>query len=94
MNGVWSLLPAQTRSLMWVTFKISSFQDAHFLAPQIKMLPLTLSVKQTWELKPVFIMKIDFSAHFYFAQLFIIFSAMSIIFIAHFQQKWLLARWL
>ena len=36
----------------------------------------------------------DFSALFYFAQLFVLFSALSIIFFAHFQQKWLLIHWL
>ena len=35
-------------------------------------------------------MKIDFSAWFYFAQLFILFSALPIIFFGHFHQKWLL----
>ena len=90
MNSVRSPSPAHTRSLMWVMFKISSFQRAPFLAPQIKLLPLKLGVKQTWELKPVFIMKIDFSARFYFAQLFIFFAALSIIFIVH---KWVLIHW-
>ena len=90
MNSVRSLSPPYTRSLMWVMFKISSFQRAPFLAPQIKMLPLKLGVKQTRELKPVFIMKIDFSARFYFAQLFILFAALSIIFIVH---KWVLIHW-
>ena len=35
-------------------------------------------------------MKIDFSTRFYFAQLSVLFSARSISFFAHFQQKWLL----
>ena len=39
-------------------------------------------------------MKIDFSARFYFAQLFILFSALSIIFFLHFEKKWLLIHWL
>ena len=39
-------------------------------------------------------MKIDFSARFYFAQIFILFSALSIILFAHFHQKGLLIHWL
>ena len=35
-------------------------------------------------------MKIDFSAWFYFAQLFILVSALFIVFFGHFHQKWLL----
>ena len=40
------------------------------------------------------IMKIYFSACFYFAQLFVLFSAPSIVFFAHFRQKWLFIQWL
>ena len=74
-------------------------QNVYFLrwtlfGAQIKILPLKLSVKETQELKPVFIMKIDFSARFYFAKLFVLFSALPIILIVHFQQKWLLIHWL
>ena len=43
---------------------------------------------------PLIVMKIDFSARFYCGQLFVLFSALSIIFFAHFQQKWLLIHWL
>ena len=55
----------------------------------MKILSLKLGVKRTRELK-----KIDFSAHFYFAQLFVLFSALSIIFFTHFQQKYLPIHWL
>ena len=37
---------------------------------------------------------IAFAGPFYFAQLFDLFSALSIIFFAHFQQKWLFIHWL
>ena len=49
---------------------------------------------KAWELKNRFHNEYDFSAHFYFAQLFVLFSAQSIIFFVHFQQKWLLIHWL
>ena len=39
-------------------------------------------------------MKIDFSARFYFAQIFVLFSALAIIFFAYCHQKWLLINWL
>ena len=78
---------------------VGHVQNIYFLRPTlfgalIKILPLKLSVKETLELKPFFIMMIDFSARFYFAQLFVLFSALSIIFFAHFQQKWLPIHWL
>ena len=44
--------------------------------------------------KFVFIMKIEFSVCFYFVQLLVFFSALSIIFFAQFQKKWLLIHWL
>ena len=65
---------------------------------------LLLIIMTVWNIKPswkIIIFSpvnewhaIDFASPFYFTRLFILFSALSIIFFAHFQQKWRLIDWL
>ena len=74
---------------MWVILKIFIFlRRTFFGAPNENFTFETRCKAGTGT-----IMKIDFSARFYFAR-FVLFFALSIIFFAYFQQKWLLIHWL
>ena len=56
-----------------------------------------LNIKPSWNIifSPVNeCCAIAFASHFYFAELLVLFSVLSIIVLAHFQQKWLLINWL